>query len=273
MLRVAVSEAPPRSGVTSYRPPRGVVEELVDQLLREHPAAGEGAFACYDIAGRNPYSDIARSVECSVFEAFFGNDPQIMTDAYTPYEMYSRFLLVVDRASATPAGALRLIAHSERGLKTLNDIAEPPLSLSVERVMEHHRISSLAQCWDVGTLAVHKCFRGSSSDHLVGTMLYGMCHAATRAKGVDHLVTILDRHAFRQLTEMLAVPVIPIAASEPFHYLGSKHSRAAYIHVPSVVPAVEAHIARMPEQPRAVLEPYMTRVIYARGIPPVVEVD
>lgn len=272
MLRAALSEAP-RSGVTSYRPPRGVVEELVEQLLREHPTSDESPFACYDIAGRNPYSDIARSVECSVFEAFFGNDPQIMTDAYTPYELHSRFLLVIDRASATPAGTLRLIEHSPRGLKTLHDIAQPPLSLSVGRVMEYHRIRSLAQCWDVGTLAVHKSFRGSGSDHVVGTMLYGMCHAVSLGQGIDHLVMILDRHAYRQLSEMLAVPVLPLAGSEPFEYLGSKHSRAAYIHVPSVVPTVEAHLARMPQQLRTVLEPYLMRVIYARGIPPVVQVD
>jgi hypothetical protein len=124
----------------------------------------------------------------------------------------------------------------------------------------------------VGTLAVHKRYRGSSSDHLVGTTLYGMFHAATRSKGIDHVVTILDRHAFRQLTDMLAVPFVPIANSEPFDYLGSECSRAAYVHAPSVVPTVEAHIRRMPRELRSVLEPYMTRLIYARGIPPVVEV-
>jgi hypothetical protein len=122
-------------------------------------------------------------------------------------------------------------------------------------------------------LAVHKRYRGGGGDHVVGTMLYGMFHAATRRKGVDHVVTILDRHAYRQLTEMLAVPFIPIAGSEPFDYLGSASSRAAYVHAPSVVPAVEAHIERMPAQLRDLLEPYMTRLIYARGIPPVVEVD
>src|SRR5262245_59142258 len=106
--------------VESYLPPPSGADPRVRQLLAEYPIAGDAPFGCYLIADSNPYSDIARAVECDEFDEFFGNDPAVMTEAYARYEAHSLFLLVIDREAEQACGTLRIIEHSESGLKTLN---------------------------------------------------------------------------------------------------------------------------------------------------------
>jgi len=262
----------PGAGERRYSLSAPTTQELVRALIHQHPLPGDGRYGCYQIPGTNRYSDIARSVECSVFQHFFGNTAAVMQDAYGAYEQSSQFFLIVDRHEQAAAGTLRIIASSALGLKTLNDIAQPPLGLSARTVCEHHGIQDLSRCWDIGTLAVLKEYRGQKSDHLVGTMLYGALHRAAIEQGVDHAVTILDKHAYAQLTQMLAVPFEPIAGSRPFDYLGAPDSRAAYLYFPKVIPTVESYLGRLDETIRTSLRPYIGRVIYAEGVPTAVRV-
>src|SRR5262245_35122566 len=111
----------------AYCLPDAALEYLTRQLLAERPA-GQRRFCCYRLSSDSPYSDIARTIECKVFDDFFGNSPDVMTEQYGPYEAQSSFLLVVDRRAQRPAGALRIIASSpHRGLKTLEEIVNAPL--------------------------------------------------------------------------------------------------------------------------------------------------
>jgi hypothetical protein len=262
-----------RRSVDSYRPPLASMDHRLRRLMAEQPFTSEDAFGCYFIDDSSPYSDVARGVECAVFQEFFGNEPSIMTEAYAPYEAHSRFLLVVDQASQEPAGALRIITHSENGLKTLNDIEQAPLSLPLETVVRFHGISDLDNCWDVGTLAVLKKYRGQTTGHLLSTMLYGLFYAEVCKAGVEHIVTILDKHAYKQLTELFAIPFGPIADSQPFNYLGSESSRAAYAHVPRIAPAMEAFMAGLDKDVLALLKPFMCRMLYGEGLPKVITVS
>jgi hypothetical protein len=256
----------------SYRPPVVQSGETVRQLLEEYPLTGEGRYGCYFISDSSPYSDIARAVECEVFQEFFGNMPSLMVEEYAAYEMNSRFLLVVDRFLEQPAGALRLIENSRSGFKTLNDIQGEPLSIPTESVLAYHEIDDLENCWDVGTLAVRKPYRGRATNNLISTMLYGLLHTAVHEYGIDHLVTILDKHAYSQLTELLGVPFVPMAGSQPFSYLGSENSRAAYLYVPDVDSAVETHVNRFDAEVQKLVRPHVDRLIHGAGLPKIVEV-
>jgi hypothetical protein len=261
-----------RSDRHSYELTASSSEELIRALMLEHPIRHDGRFGCYMIPGVSPYSDLARSVECDVFHHFFGNTAEVMHDAYGAYEESSRFFLVVDRILERPAGTLRVIANSKRGLKSLNDIAQAPLCITESAVLEYHGIPSLDDCWDIGTLAVLKEYRGELQDHQVGTMLYGVLHRAALREGVHHAVTVLDRHAYTQLTQMLAIPFEPIVGSKPFDYLGSPKSRAAYLYFPKVASNVETHMSQLDDTTRRSLRPYVARVIYGEGVPDVVSV-
>ena len=59
----------------SYRLPPASAEARLNELLREWPLAAGCRFGSYLIPHRSRFSDIARSVECAVFERFFGNTP------------------------------------------------------------------------------------------------------------------------------------------------------------------------------------------------------
>lgn len=255
----------------AYHLPSEAGRALLRDLVDEHPPASDGRFACYCISGGSRYSDVARTVECGVFQDFFGNGPDVMSEAYAPYERSSLFFLVIDCEAQEPSGCLRVLTFSTSGLKTLNDIAQPPLAMPVRTVMETHNIQDLALCWDVGTLAVLKKYRGRG--HVVSTMLYGRFHAAARKAGIEHAVTILDAHAYRQLTENFAIPFTPIAQTRPFAYLGSENSCAAYMHIPAIIPAVESYMNALEPKVRQMLKPSLSRVIYAEGLPDLVSVS
>lgn len=270
MLEVLKSSRP--SARPSYVQPPRVSEELVRQLLQERPITGEGRFGFYQIPGANPYSDIARAVECNVFHHFFGNTAAVMHEAYGAYEETSLFFLAVDRIAQRPAGAFRVIKNSPRGLKSLNDIAQHPLYISASEVMAYHNIPSLDQCWDFGTVAVLKDYRGQHQDHQVVTMLYGAVIRAALSAGVHHAVLVMDHHGYTQLTQTMAIPLVPILDTEPFEYLGSAKSRAAYVYLPNVRPSAETHLSHLDDTTRRSLRPSVARVIYAEGIPDVVPV-
>jgi len=255
----------------SLTPPRMQTE--TERLLSVHPPKGEGRFVAYRIRGTSEFSDIARSVETEVFRRFFGNSPNDLLASYGPYDAYSQFLLVIDRETQQPAGTLRVIENSHLGLKSLNDIREAPLELSAQSVLDYHGIGDLNGCWDVGTLAVRKAYRGE--DHVVGTMLYSLFIDSAMAAGIQHMVCILDGHAYRQLTDMLAMPFETIAGTHPFEYLGAKGTRACYVRVPNIRPSVAKHMERLERsepQKLAALRSCLTRVISTEGLPPVVNV-
>lgn len=258
--------------VASYRPPAPGQNQDLRQLLAEWPLASDGRFGCYLIAGTSPYSNLGRGIECCVFEQFFGNDPAVMSAEYGAYEAQSSFFLVVDRELQQPAGALRVITNSAEGLKTLNDIAREPLSIPRDVVTEHHRIDDLDTCWDIGTVAVLKQYRGTASGHLISTMLYGLLRAEACRMGIQHAVTVLDAHVFSQLTTVLGIPFIPIADSEPFAYLGSSSSIASYVSARQVGPSIEAHMRRMESEVLKLVRPLLERVADESKLPPLVSV-
>lgn len=257
----------------SYRLPRASAEAKLSELMEEWPLPSGYQFGCYLIPHRSRFSDIARVVECSVFEKFFGNTPECMVDAYAPYEENSLFLLVVDQLQRQAAGALRIILPSPKGLKSLNDITGAPLYINAEQIVQLHAIADPRRCWDIGTLAVLKEYRAAASDHMVSLMLYGQLYALLRRRDIDHMVTVLDRHAYAQLTELLGVPFVSIAGSEPFSYLGSDHSRASYLHLPSVESSVEAHIEGLSPEVQQLLQPYVARLLHREGMSELVEVQ
>jgi hypothetical protein len=261
------------STADAYRLPRADIEGRLCELLDEWPLPASQRFGCYLIPHKSHFSDVARVVECTVFERFFGDTPERMAQYYAAYEEHSLFLLIVDQHERRAAGALRIILPSSKGLKSLNDIAHAPLYIRGEQIVEHHAIMDARRCWDIGTLAVLKEYRGTASDHMVSLMLYGYLYALMRRRGIQHMVTILDKHAHAQLTQLLGVPIVPIAGSAPFTYLGVDESRASYLHVPSVTPTVEAYLHGLNAEAQELLRPYIARLLYCEGMADIIEVQ
>jgi hypothetical protein len=267
----------PQSGIRitpadSYRLSPATADKRLAALLEEWPLPEGKQFGTYLIPHNSRFSDIARVVECTVFERFFGNTAECMAEAYAPYEEHSLFLLAIDQLQRRPAGTIRIILPSGKGLKSLNDISGAPLHISAEMIEQQHGITNARRCWDIGTLAVHKEYRAANSDHMVSLMLYGHLFALLRRRCIQHMVTILDRHAYAQLVEVLGAPIIPLAGSEPFSYLGSDSSRACYAAVATATGLMEAHLASLPPEVQSLLKPYVARFLYCEDMSELVEV-
>ena len=65
----------------------------------------------------------------------------------------------------------------------------------------------------------------------------------------------------------LVILLVPILDTQPFEYLGSAKSRAAYVYLPNVRPSAETHLSHLDDTTRRSLRPSVARVIYAEGIP------
>lgn len=207
-----------------YNPYQSVPDDTTNiaRLLERCPA--EQRLSCIRLDPGDPFGNCARRVECAVFTEFFGNTPDVMLEAYGPYEAASSFLVVVDRDKQRLAGALRIVPG---GGKTLADVTLPPLCLTVSDVVTRHSLQ-LECCWDIATLAVPKDYRRSG----IAMMLYTRLYVEAMTAGIPHGLAILDDHAYQQLVS-LGVSVEPICDSEPFEYMGSAKNRATVIHVAS----------------------------------------
>ena len=220
-----------------------VAVDLAERLLTLHPPTSARRFVCYPLRGAGPFADLGRAVELEVFGAVFGDTRAKLEAEYGPYDQASRFFVVMDQRRRRAAGVLRVIENSAAGLKTLRDIEEP-LGIPEAAVRTRHGIGDLDRCWDVGTLAVRPEYRRSATrGRTVSLLLYRALYVHALRTGVDHFVTVMDRHAHRVLLT-LGVPFVPVCDSEPFDYMGSPCT-ALYGHVPGFRDRAEAYHRRL----------------------------
>ncbi|MBM2621728.1 hypothetical protein JIG36_40115 [Actinoplanes sp. LDG1-06] len=199
--------------------------------LAAHPATGR--FTALAVAWDDPMADVARTVERQVFEAAFGNDTATMTAEYGDYERQSLFFLVLDRDTGLPAGAGRVI---EGGGKTLDD-APDLIGHDLSAVVEAHGLHDGGKIWDFATVGVLPDYRGGKSGLAVSSLLYRTFLQAGKRAGVKHIVVMLDHRAHRNMT-LLGAPLVAMAGSEPFEYLGSASTRALYVPFAELEPAI-----------------------------------
>lgn len=212
---------------------------LTAQLLEEREPSSKDQIICYRLDKGSEYEDVARSIECEVFEQYFGNDAEEMFEEYGKYEDQSIFFLSVDQQTQTPVGVLRVISNGSEGLKTLNDLQElvgdehPEIpDLPMDSVLQAHHIDDLDECWDVGTVAVRKEYRTDKAQaQEASVQLYRALYVSALEEGINHFVSIIDARPFNKMVDYLGIPFVPMMGTKPFPYLGSESSYAAYGNV------------------------------------------
>lgn len=218
-----------------------------------------GRFVCVVAGPDEPLADLARTVERQVFEESFGNDAATMTAEYAAYEQRSLFFVVLDRRAGRPAGVSRIIqAAGGPRVKTLDD-APAYLGRPADAIIAAHGLADGGTIWDFATIAVLSAYRGGRSALTVSSLLYRTFILAGEAAGAKHVVTMLDGRAYRNL-RLLGVPLVALAASEPFAYLGSAENHALYADFAAIRPSIAEQAARLRRPGRA-----GTREIRARG--------
>jgi hypothetical protein len=207
-----------------------------EAALRFFPSSGP--FLALAVRHDDLLADLARTVERRVFEESFAMDVDVMTAEYAAYEEASLFFVVIDRATAMPAGAARVI---EGGGKTLDD-APDVIGVDLSVIVEQHGMYD-GKIWDFATLAVLPEYRGGKST-MVSSLLYRTFINAGRRAEVRHVVAMLDRKAQKGIA-LIGAPFEPMAGSAPFEYLGSPSTSALYMSFPDIAPAIAAEGERL----------------------------
>lgn len=208
---------------------------LTQQLLDQKPPSTNAKYICYEVEGSDSAANIGRYVEKTGFEAVFNNSAEDMHSEYGPYENASTFFISVDQENATPTGALRIIRHSPSGLKSVNDVSQPPLQLSAERIQQVHHIETFDDCWDIGTVAAMPDY----PSRMASIQLYRAMYLAAMRENVQHVISVVDMNVLPTLTNYLGIPFQPLADTRPFEYLGSANSQAVYGYVPEFYKKME----------------------------------
>ena len=211
---------------------------IVAGFIDRNPARRQDRFGYYKVSESSDMGNVARSLERTIFEKYFGNDADEMSTEYGPYEEQSDFYIAIDRKLKQPAGVIRIIRNGPKGLKTLNDIEdriEPAeLRTSAEDIMKSHNMTSLENCWDLGTAAVPDRYRKSTNE--VSTMLYRTVYKSARSHGTEHFISAVDARPLKKITDFTGIPFVPLAGMKPFSYLGSESTQPIYGYVPEFFP-------------------------------------
>jgi hypothetical protein len=225
------------SGRQVYDLTESETNELTREFLRTKTISTPDRFVCFQIEGSDPFANIARQIEREVFAEAFGNDSVTMAREYGPYEESSVFFLAVDTHAEVPAGVLRMIRNSPAGLKTLIDLEDrtkTPITVNAADVLRYHGIDHLDRCWDGATSAVRRRYRRCVAT--IHVQLLRAWHGAALRENVEHFVSILDARVFKIVRDYFGVPLVPLADTSPFTYLGAPNSQAVYARVTSSLP-------------------------------------
>jgi len=191
-------------------------------------AAPSEPFGAYVFGGDEVGSALGRHVERMVFLEAFGNTPELLAQEYDPYEESCFFIVVVDHLRSLPVGAMRVLAVSPAGFKSLNDMEQvwgEPAEVAAART----GLSMTPETtWDVATLAVAPDYRAKATRGLVSMGLYQTVTVAARSCGVDWLVAVLDMPVFRMLRWRLRMVFAGFEGVGPRPYLGSLASLPAW---------------------------------------------
>jgi hypothetical protein len=236
---------------TQYDLEKEEMRRRVGQLLREREPSSGDRVVCYmlrgDVAEDVQFANVARTIECTVFDEKFGNNPEEMNQGYGAYESQSIFFLSIDTETLEPVGALRVIENGPNGLKTINDIPNHP-GVQVEpvdenyeaEVYEHYGISDPNTCWDIGTVAVPREFR----DQGLSPLLYRAMYVASQKSGIKHFFSVIDRQAFSQM-RLFGLPFVSLLKTKEGEYMGSLKSQPLYGDAPTFEGAVREKEEKM----------------------------
>ncbi len=167
---------------------------------------------------------LARHVEEHVFLETFGDDPEMLADAYRPYEQTTVFLCVLDHRRLAPAGSMRIVLPSAKGQKTTHDL-ERVWGVSAKAAFrESHVTCDTSQLWDVATIAVPSDYRrGALGGIITLALIQATCVIGARAGGTG-MVAILDEPVLKRLQRHLHKPFSMFAGLAPRPYFGSPAS-------------------------------------------------
>lgn len=232
------------------------LEEGTDQNLIE--LAGERQFVVGYIPAESEFSDVARSVEATVFSKVFKEPLTKVVEEYGHYDPMSTMIAVVDITTPgpTPAGAVRMTDYDpELGLKDVNDLViadedNPWLEEIVRGYFEVGENYDPALAWkrlgevaaghelllpdsiDVATHASADGYRGKNGTlDSTSMQFYHACLRYAQANKKDNLLAIYDIPPLRNL-QQFGRPFNIYPGLQPHPYGGQYPTLPAYCIIP-----------------------------------------
>ncbi len=205
------------------------LRELAGGLIDATTDDPSTPFGVYVIHANTRESELARAVERTVFDETFGNPADLLDAEYGPYEESTVFFCVLDHRRRLPAGSMRLILPSDRGLKTFHEMVTV-WGVQLDDVLASTGVEwDPRHVWDVTTLAVAREYRGKSTDGLISMALYQTLVRSVVEGGARWLVTILDTKPLELIQTLTHGSFFPFDGVEPISYLESPLSVPVYV--------------------------------------------
>lgn len=226
------------------------MKHIIASAIESRGHNHEGEISYFEVGSDHPLANVGRTIECRVFKERFGNTPNEMLREYSPYDSSSRFFIAVDGQSSQPVGVMRAIENGPNGLKILHDFSREhsayealpqyggkPIVIDEEMLAQAHGISSLDDCWELGTIAIMPGYRNSQQSFykqgVISAQLIRSLYLSARSRGIKHMIAAMDTRPYEKMVKgFLGLPYEPLANTPPFEYLGSDSTQLIYGHVP-----------------------------------------
>jgi hypothetical protein len=196
-------------------------------------------FALKHITNTDADFPVVCELENRVFMRAFKNSPALMEKEYGPYRDASEFIAVYDNEEKRYAGFMRIIRHSHKGLKSLNDLESAPWGgRSIEQVLEDTGLElERDKVLDIATLGVELGYRSKDSHvhgALVSSSLYHGLIRYSMEHDIAHWVAVLDDKVLAVI-QGLGANFQPYTGVAPASYLDSPSSTPVWCHIPTLL--------------------------------------
>ena len=225
--------------VKRYSLTRTDTQNIIRKLINKKSLRRIKRYGVYELKGSSSDSDVARTLECEVFNQYFGNDAHLMSREYGEYEDFSDFIVVIDQKKLLAVGVVRLVSHSNKSLKTLVDTTSDasPWKLTHKKIQELHDLN-YDKTWDIATIAVKRHYRNKTARRLIRSLLLHSIHNHALSNDAEHWIALLDDIHLNTFRE-LGIPVESLAGSSSKPYLGSNATTPIIVNVHDVASGIK----------------------------------
>jgi len=226
-----------------YNPiPREVEKTMIADLLAQNNEVetSDSRYVVLNLGNRSPYANLARALECKIFNLRFGNDPAEMESEYGSYEEASTFFLHIDREKLKTGGVMRMIKPNPAGLKSSNDIVTAkcglPNGTKASSLLEPAEVYAEFNAepeftLDNATMAVDYEYSNKRNPMaMTRPSMFRAIYQYSIANGYKDVFVISDRVPLQKVGETgLPINTSPKIA-DSFTYLGAPDN--TFIHIP-----------------------------------------
>lgn len=238
--------------IYTYELDAAEVAKLSEELLLElgDKIPSNLPYVCVQLDGASPFSNLARTLEATVFDHDLNDNVQDVKEDYKDYETSSFFYVIMDISKKTPVGTMRIIQNGPAGLQTLNTLSGEPYYIPQGAVESDYRVD-INKTWDIGTIAISEEYRRGDTpesiqaNYFVSGLLYRALLKGLNEADADAFISMIDvtdpkRNTLRKLRS-IGIPFADIYDAPPKAYSNGKEYQPVIAYLADVVGSMTQH--------------------------------